>query len=458
MRSSKLIMESKINAETGPGAMPLVCVKVLGCRSNLYEGDYLAGELKARGAEIVNEFKDANAVIILSCSVTQEADRKCRQLIRRARRELGEGGVLAVCGCWGQAVNSDEALSLGINILTGSRNKNILPEVIYAQLENNNKEFIDLRDNNLKWQWEELGLNDRPLMHTRAFIKIQDGCDHFCSYCIIPFLRGKPVSRHLVNIIEEVERVAASGCKEIVLTGIHLGMYGRDINLSLSDVIKSLNNINGLERLRMGSLEPFSLDEKLLNALSESKIFCKHLHLPLQSGDDEILKLMRRGYKAEEFKNVCDKAREILGDDLHISSDILVGFPGESDEAFNNTLNLMRDAGLGRVHVFPFSLRKGTLAERLYKDQELDNNIKSQRVNKAIELGDKLLNNFAERFINSELDVLIEQLDDDKNIMSGHAESFLEVEIKNNFKDLKNKIVRVKIKSFNGNKLEGVLI
>ena len=266
------------------------------------------------------------------------------------------------------------------------------------------------------------------------------------------------MSRPLINIIQEVERVVKSGCKEIVLTGIHLGMYGRDINLSLSDVIKSLNNISGLERLRMGSLEPFSLDEKLLNALSESKIFCRHLHLPLQSGDDEILKLMRRGYKAEEFKNVCDKAREILGDDLHISSDILVGFPGESDEAFNNTLNLMRDAGLGRVHVFPFSLRKGTLAERLYKDQELDNNIKSQRVNKAIALGDKLLNNFAERFINSELDVLIEQLDADKKIMSGHAESFLEVEIKNNFKDLKNKIVRVKIKSFNGNKLEGVLI
>ncbi|MBQ6908799.1 MAG: radical SAM protein, partial [Synergistaceae bacterium] len=215
---------------------------------------------------------------------------------------------------------------------------------------------------------------------------------------------------------------------------------------------------SGLERLRMGSLEPFSLDEKLLNALSESKIFCRHLHLPLQSGDDEILKLMRRGYKAEEFKNVCDKAREILGGDLHISSDILVGFPGESDEAFNNTLKLMRSAKLGRVHVFPFSLRKGTLAERLYKDQELDNNIKSQRVNKAIELGDKLLNNFAEGFINSELDVLIEQLDADKKIMSGHAESFLEVEIKNNFKDLKNKIVRVKIKSFNGNKLEGVLI
>ncbi|MBR1418660.1 MAG: radical SAM protein, partial [Synergistaceae bacterium] len=267
-----------------------ICVKILGCRSNLYEGDYLAGELKERGAEIVNEFKNADCAVIVSCAVTHEADRKCRQLIRRARRELKADGVLAVCGCWSQAVSAEDALSLGINILTGSRSKNILPEIIYAQLESNNKEFIDLRDNNnLNWQWEELGLNNRPLMHTRAFIKIQDGCDHFCSYCIIPFLRGRPVSRPIANIIEEVNRVVSQGCREIVLTGIHLGMYGRDINLNLSEVIKKLSRIKGLERLRLGSLEPFSLDENLLNALANSKIFCRHLHLPMQSGDDEIL-------------------------------------------------------------------------------------------------------------------------------------------------------------------------
>ncbi|MBQ8691645.1 MAG: tRNA (N(6)-L-threonylcarbamoyladenosine(37)-C(2))-methylthiotransferase MtaB [Synergistaceae bacterium] len=435
-----------------------ICVKILGCRSNLYEGDYLAGELKERGAEIVNEFKNADCAVIVSCAVTHEADRKCRQLIRRARREIGADGVLAVCGCWAQAVSAEDALSLGIDILTGSRSKNILPKVIYAQLENNNKEFIDLRDNNkLSWQWEELGLNNRPLMHTRAFIKIQDGCDHFCSYCIIPFLRGRPVSRPIANIIEEVNKVVSQGCREIVLTGIHLGMYGRDLNINLSEVIKNLSRIKGLERLRLGSLEPFSLDENLLNALANSKIFCRHLHLPMQSGDDEILNLMRRGYSASEFKDICVKAKKYLGDDLHISSDILVGFPGESDNAFNNTLKLMRDAGLGRVHVFPFSLRKGTLADKLYKDRELDNNIKSQRVARAIELGDELLNKFAERFIGRELDVLIEQIDKDKNLMSGHTENFLEAEIKDIInEDMRNKIIKAKIIAVSNGKLEGV--
>ncbi|MBR1417612.1 MAG: radical SAM protein, partial [Synergistaceae bacterium] len=243
----------------------------------------------------------------------------------------------------------------------------------------------------------------------------------------------------------------------IVLTGIHVGMYGRDINLNLSEVIKKLSRIKGLERLRLGSLEPFSLVENLLNALANSKIFCRHLHLPMQSGDDEILNLMRRGYRASEFKDICVKAKKYLGDDLHISSDILVGFPGESENAFNNTLKLMRDAGLGRVHVFPFSLRKGTLADKLYKDKELDNNIKSHRTARAIELGDELLNKFAERFIGRELDVLVEQIDKDKNLMSGHTENFLEAEIKDIInEDMRNKIIKAKIIAVRNGRLEGV--
>lgn len=442
-----------------------IFIQVLGCRTNLYEGDFLAGELEARGAAVSKDIKGADGALIVSCSVTQEADRKCRQIIRRARRALGENGILAVCGCWAQGVSVETARELGINILTGNKHKKILPDVILEQIKNG-AAFQDLRDLNLreniindKDAWEELSLKHRPLMHTRAFIKIQDGCDHFCSYCIIPFLRGRPVSRPLNNIIDEIKRVVDDGCKEIILTGIHLGMYGRDINSSLSEVIKviSKNKISGLERLRMGSLEPFSLNLELIKTLADCEIFCPHLHLPLQSGDDNILSLMRRGYTGGEFKNICDTARKYFSDELYISSDILVGFPGESDEAFNNTLKLMRDAGLGRVHVFPYSPRRGTLAERIYKDKEIPDNIKTKRAAEAIKLGRELLKNYAKNFIGRDVYILVEEVKEIKKeikkIIAGHTPQFLEAEAEIinadgiEFKNIKNKIVKVKIKS-----------
>ena len=385
-----------------------VFIHVFGCRSSLCEGEFIAGALKSYGAEITETLSpEINAAVIVTCSVTHEADRKCRQLIRRVRRELGNNGVLAVCGCWSQNLSQDSARELGINILAGSKGKNLVPGKLINML-NDKLGFEDLRTQNIFMpsEWEELELT-QPVMHSRAFMKIQDGCDHFCTYCIIPFVRGRPVSRPRENILNEIRRLIDNGTKEIIFTGIHLGIYGRDIDYSLAELIHEVAKISGLKRLRLGSLEPFCLDDNLLGALRDCEAFCPHLHLPLQSGDDEILSLMRRGYKASEFVKVCYNARKKLGDDLHISSDILVGFPGESDEAFTNTLNIMKDSGLGRVHVFPYSERQGTVASRM--PDKVSHEIKILRTSQAIELGRKLYDDYAKNFVGQDVEILIEQ-------------------------------------------------
>ena len=342
----------------------------------------------------------------MTCSVTQEADRKSRQLVRRVRRFLGSSGILAVCGCWGQSLDADAARTLGIDILAGSKGKNTLPDSMLDMLTHG-RSFIDLRTQDIfsPSDWEELSI-DSPVMHSRAFMKIQDGCNHFCTYCIIPFLRGSPVSRPIDSVLSEIHRLIDNGCKEIVFTGIHLGIYGQDINTSLADLIRDVSKIDGLSRLRMGSLEPFCLSDELLYALSESDAFCPHLHLPLQSGDDGVLSRMRRGYSSGDFVRVCKRARNVLGEDLHISSDILVGFPGESESAFTNTLHIMRASGLGRVHVFPYSERKGTLAANM--PDKVSHAEKISRTSRAISLGQELYTDYMSRFIGHEAEILIE--------------------------------------------------
>lgn len=382
-----------------------VWIHVLGCRSNLCEGDFLAGDLEARGAHVVREAKGCSAAVIVSCSVTAEADRKCRQAVRRARRAVGERGIVAVCGCWAQGVGADEARDLGVDVLVGNRRKAELTEAVESMLQNG-RSFCDLRSDLARGrEWEELPASGQGL-HTRAFLKVQEGCDHFCSYCIIPFLRGRSTSRPVEHTMDEVRRLLDAGCSEVVLTGIHLGMYGRDTGSSLAALVRALSGLTGLARLRLGSIEPFTLDSPLLDALAESPIFCPHLHLPLQSGDDAVLGRMRRGYTASDFIQVCDRVRERLGPDLHISSDILVGFPGEDSAAFANTLRVMRRAGIGRAHVFPFSPRRGTPAAAF--GGRVDASALSDRAGEAIELGEALLSAYARRFVGRILPVLAE--------------------------------------------------
>lgn len=416
----------------------LIYIHVFGCRSSLCEGEFIAGSLKSMGAEITeNLSENINAAVIVTCSVTGEADKKCRQLVRRARKFLAPDKILAVCGCWSQSLDSSTAESLGINILAGSKCKNILPGIIAQKIKSQDSSFQDLRVKNIFdiTQWEELAINS-PLMHSRAFMKIQDGCDHFCSYCIIPYLRGRPVSRPVYSILEEIRRLIDNGTREIIFTGIHLGLYGRDINFSLARLINESAKIPGLARIRLGSLEPFALDNNLLDTLSDCEIFCPHLHLPLQSGDDEILSLMRRGYNSRDFLNICDNARKKLGENLHISSDILIGFPSESDNAFNNTLRIMKESKLGRVHIFPYSVRRGTPAANM--SNQVSHNIKILRVSQAITLGRELYNNYIKNFIGQEVKILIER----ENY--GHTEYYIEAECEGVNKFCRNEIITLK--------------
>jgi threonylcarbamoyladenosine tRNA methylthiotransferase MtaB len=388
-----------------------VWICVLGCRANIYDGEAIAGDLAARGAVISQDLKGCRAAVIVSCSVTAVADKKCRQAVRRARRELGENGIVAVCGCWAQGLGAEEAKNLGVDILAGNRRKSDLAEAVESAVTSpSRREMIDMRrlkDGDVTW--DPLALN-RPMLRTRAFLKVQEGCDRYCTYCVIPFLRGRPVSRPLDDTEAEARRVVEAGCGEIVLTGIHLGMYGRDIGSSLAELVRRLSGIPGLVRLRLGSLEPFALDpdDGLLEALASSPVFCPHLHLPLQSGDDDVLARMRRGYTADAFVRVCDRAREKLGGDLHISSDILVAFPGESEKAFRATLALMERAELGRIHVFPYSPRRGTLAAEF--PDRIPPRRASERVTMTRAAGERLLTRYASRFVGRDLSVWVESV------------------------------------------------
>ncbi|GHS98082.1 2-methylthioadenine synthetase [Synergistales bacterium] len=410
-------------SETLRGLRVWICA--LGCRSNIYEAEALAGELAARGASVSAEAEGCEVAVIVSCSVTATADRKCRQAVRRARRVCG---VVAVCGCWAQALPGEDVLNLGIDILAGSRMKHLLPGAIEAKLASPGSAPLEFRGKNRDEdtegdaKWDSLSL-DRPRLRTRAFLKIQEGCDHFCSYCVIPFLRGRSVSRNPEDVLAEVKRVVSSGCREIVLTGIHLGDY-RTGDVTLPDLIDKLSALPGLSRLRLGSLEPFALTTPLLDALADSPIFCRHLHLPAQSGDDGVLSRMRRGYKAGDFLSLCDLAREKLRGDLHISSDILVAFPGETESAFQNTMSLMERAALGRVHVFPYSPRKGTEAWSF--GGRVEPRVASDRVAAAASLGERLLSRYASRFIGATVSILAES--EREGVLEGYSRNFLSVE------------------------------
>lgn len=369
--------------------------------------------LERRGAvRLSRPFEPADIVIILTCSVTSIADAKTRKFIRRARR-LNSSAVIAACGCSVQRISSDEAAKLGADILIGSRMKGKLPDILEARFNSNqseikemkgeslrlalaasvDREVIELRDMNIveNTGWDDLSL-DRPRLRTRAFVKVQDGCGRRCSYCVVPFVRGAEVSRPARDVIKEVSGIVESGCGEVVITGVHLGAY-KSGRVGLAGLIESLSKISGLRRLRMGSLEPFAVSGELLEALRESSVFCPHLHLPLQSGDDGILARMRRGYGADRFRMMIDGVRSALGDDVHISTDLIVGFPGETDEAFARSMSLLEEIRFGKVHVFPFSPREGTDASRLSGGVRTE--LIKERVARAAELSGQLLSRYA---------------------------------------------------------------
>lgn len=372
-------------------------IHVQGCRTNQYEGEAIAAALEALGA--IHSGESPDIVVIVTCTITAVADRKCRKLIRRARRE-NPRAVIAACGCYAQKMTEAERKALDVDIVLGSRLKYKLPALVAARLGGMSPVVMINSEIEMDARWDSLTL-DRPRLHTRAFLKVQDGCNHYCSYCIVPSVRGKPVSRPLDEAVEEARRITESGCPEIVLTGVHLGLYE---NLPL--LVSRIGALPHIKRLRFGSIEPFAVNEELLAALADCPAFCEHLHMPLQSGDDGVLAAMRRGYKASDFAHIVQRARDVLGDNLHISTDLMVGFPTEDDAAFRRSLDFVREMAFGKVHVFPYSPREGTLAAAM---KRVDTWEVHRRDAEAVALAAELHEKFSSAWIGKECLVLAEE-------------------------------------------------
>ncbi|WP_286934817.1 MULTISPECIES: tRNA (N(6)-L-threonylcarbamoyladenosine(37)-C(2))-methylthiotransferase MtaB [Aminobacterium] len=404
-----------------------IVIIAMGCRTNQSEADALASMLEAFGAHIVSS-PPYDGAILVSCTVTSMADKKSRQFARRLRRE-SKDAVIVACGCWAQKVPSQIAQGLGVDILVGTRQKASIPTLMEEAFEKKNNIFTDLRSDVLyDSSWDPL-FQRHPLLHTRAFVKVQDGCNHFCSYCIIPFVRGKPVSRPWQDVLNEVHSIVDSGCSEVVLTGVHLGLYGTYGEISLGELVRRIGSVPGVRRIRFGSLEPFGIDDTLLSALAETPQFCPHLHLPLQSGDDDVLERMGRGYTVSDFMASVKRIRSFLGERVHISTDILVGFPGESDRAFRNTLRIMDEIGLGKVHVFPYSIRQGTRAAS-FKEQ-IPREIAQERVHQTITKGEELLKSYCSQWLGKDIPILVEEVSDGRS--TGLTPFFVKVETAQKF-------------------------
>ena len=404
-------------------------IETFGCKVNAYESNFIKQSLLDNDFLYVNEMNEADIIIINTCTVTNTADSKCKKVVRRVRRE-NPNSILAVIGCSVQN-NFEIYNDMNIDILLGNREKSKLVEIISEFIKDNKK--YNFLDKNRDLKFEDMKINSFD--HTRAFIKIQDGCDNFCSYCIIPFVRGKCRSKNFNELMNEAKELVVSGHKEIVLTGIHTGSYD-DSNRDFVDVINELSKIDGLERIRLSSVEITELNEKFMEMLKTNDKFCDHLHIPLQAGSNEVLKDMNRKYDLSYFENKVNEIRKIRPN-ISITTDIIVGYPTETEEMFLSTYEFSNKIKFSKIHVFPFSKRDGTVASRLKDINDLE---KKNRVHKLLELSDFLEKEYESKFYNKEVDVLIEEV---KNNMSiGHTSNYLKVIVDKTLEE--NKIYKIK--------------
>ena len=414
--------------------MPSVGILSLGCKVNTYESEYIRNILEQRGYEIKDFTDKCDIYIINTCTVTNTSDTKSSKMLRRARKENPDAIIVAM-GCFIES-NKDNPIP-GIDIVIGNRDKDKVPDLIDEYLKN--KERIIRLYKGRTDIFEDMYITNFP-GRTRAFVKIQDGCDNFCSYCIIPYTRGNVRSKDKDKVISEITELVNNGYKEVVLTGIHTGSYGRDLDISFADLLNEIIKIKGLKRLRISSIEATELNEDILNILKNSNIIVDHLHIPLQAGSNEILKSMNRKYDLKYFEDKIAEIRSIRPD-ISITTDIIVGFPGETEELFKETLNTVKRINFSKVHVFPYSERKGTKSERL--PNKIPSNIKKDYVKRLIELSKELEIEYANKFIGKELDILVEQTKDDFSY--GHTSNYLNVKVKGNLPH--NELVKVKITS-----------
>lgn len=409
-------------------------IETLGCKVNSYESNYITESLVNNGFLLTYDVVEADIIIINTCTVTNVADNKSLKIVRRLKRE-NEEAIFVVCGCSVQN-DKEKYKDYDIDILIGNKEKSKVVELLNEFIDNNNNnnkyEYID-KNRNLEFEDMEIS----NFNHTRAFIKIQDGCDNFCSYCIIPFVRGKCRSKDFNKVIEEAKLLVENNHKEIVLTGIHTGSYN-DSGRDLVDLINELSKIEGLLRIRLSSVEITELNDKFIQMLKENKKFCNHLHIPLQAGSDEILKIMNRKYNLEYFYKKLCQIREVVSD-ISITTDVIVGHPYETNELFEKTLETCKKFNFSKIHVFPFSERKGTKSSLM--PNIVDVKEKKNRVKKLLELSNMLEKEYYLQFKGKEVEVLIEENKDNYSI--GHTSNYLQVKIPE--KLLKNTMCKHKI-------------
>ena len=409
-----------------------VGIYTLGCKVNTYESEYVASLLEENNYTITTFDDMCDIYIVNTCTVTNQSDSKSKKIINQAIRRNPNACIVAM-GCFIEA-NKDIKID-GVDIYIGNKDKSKIVELLKVWFENRNEIrnlYPDLGNG-----FENMEIK-RIKNHTRAFVKIQDGCENFCTYCIIPYVRGKCRSKDINIVSDEVKTLVSNGYQEIVLTGIHTGNYGADLEYKFSDLLKELVKIDGLNRLRISSIEITELDDDVLELLKDYSIICDHLHIPLQAGSNHILKMMNRKYDLAYFQKKIEKIRE-LRPDISISTDIIVGFPGETEEDFNSTLAFSKQMAFSKIHAFPYSLRHGTAASKF--PNHLDGSIKKKRNNELIKLSEKLEEEYMNKFKNKEVEVLIEKSIDGYSY--GHTSNYLLVKIKEEYKP--NNFVKVKI-------------
>lgn len=383
------------------------CFITLGCRVNQYESDAMAELLREAGWEVTDDPSVSDLCIINTCTVTNIADRKSRQMISKAHR-LNENAKLIACGCFTQRSPEEAKRLSGVDAVLGSADKNKIVEIAASLFENEHGEAeVLVRDVMREREFEELSATREG--RTRAYLKIQDGCNMFCTYCAIPYARGAIRSRRLESVRNEAEKLNEEGYAEVVLTGIHLMSYGRDFGdgTNILDAVKCFDGLENIKRIRFGSLEPHMMTDEIISGLAANERICRQFHIALQSGSTTVLDRMKRGYTAEQFYALTVKLRAAFGEGLALTTDIIAGFPGETEEEHRETLAFMEKVGFSKVHIFPYSRRSGTKADGM--SGQLTNAVKSERAKELIEKGRELEMKFLKTYIGSTVSVLIEE-------------------------------------------------
>lgn len=428
--------------------MKKVAFYTLGCKVNQYETNAMIERFIKANYEIVDFEELSDIYVINTCTVTNMSDRKSRQIIRRVK-QINPNSILVVTGCYAQVASKELEKIEEIDLIVGNTEKKDIVNIV----ENYKKDIsskYEISDINNQKEFVDFGTTTYT-EKTRAVIKVQDGCNNFCSYCIIPYAKGRVRSRKLESVIDEIKSIAQKGIQEVVITGIHVASYGldfKDENIRLIDLLEEINKVEGIKRIRLGSLEPNIITDEFVQRLKNVDKICDHFHLSLQSGCTETLKRMNRKYTTEDFEKVVERLR-IAFPNVALTTDIIVGFPDETDEEFNTTYKYLKKIKFYKMHVFKYSQRKGTRAAVM--PNQIDGNIKEERSHKLIELSNRNEEEFLDRYIGKEVYVLLEQ--EEGEYIKGHTSNYLVVKAKG--KELENKMLRVKITSREGYELIG---